>query len=1170
MNQSHLPNRRGAALIIVLAFLVILSGLVVAYLSRTSTDRQLAHGTFNETRSDVLARSALDLVVSDLKQEIVAGSSATPAPPVLPIYLPTPVANMIPRRSGVPLGAPDPLPNLIKRSVSPDNIASPGVPSRASTVNSTKDISSNGRSITLARWNKHYLLPRYNTGNTIDSTPSSPLLAPFNPNPPVATGFTPPDWVLVTRAGPTIESGIGSGASALNNPDPANSNLVIGRYAYSIYDEGGLLDANVVGFPHATPSPTVTPAAAQTIYAPSPAYAPGTYPAGYTAATYTAQQLGRKGSPALADLSSLPAAATTFFPATQINNLVGWRNYVTAQPGGDFSAGFTFNQTAATSYFNLARSNTAHFLTINTTPSPTPSRTDQAFLNRQELLSLRSSFGFSQNLLQYLGTFSREYNRSSWKPQTPSAVNPDLSGIRVTTGFTRVDTSPAIVGEPLLKNRFTLRRLSWLTYAGPSATRPIPPASPVLPNTDPNYDMWQLLYAYGIPQSYLLQGTAANIKASFGLVWDSRLYVASPRAGQQWVYASPSSANSGGTFDGTSGTGATIIKALSTVQTEAREPDFFELLKAVILNGSVGLGSNNAANTFVVADPKYYDTINGKSADYQLMQIGANIIDEWDTDNFPTYINFNSNEGVGIENLPYLSKLLYLPNYATGSGDYFDSWLVPSLWNPHQNAAGIGTIRVALNGTGNYWGYGQDKSGAVVTQTKAGPISPLPATMDISAAGFSSSSPQSTTPIVSTSSVTQVSDASFNYWGFHYPFLATTPNATAVNKTNADSDWPDFGTVVGASSVELQIPIPGTTTFVPYQTWVIAATGAPLISTSTKNNFGSGNKLQDPEFVSIDPRTTRFGVWGTDAASQTGGNGKKDYTAGAADSMDEKNPANRLEQISLYQPQGANFTVGSLATLSTLSANSGSTTFYKDLDGVQRVADITTGSATTAGSTIMAALNTADRPRFSNGPFQSVAELGQVFRDQPWKTLAFTISNSADAGLLDAFTLQDVSSDGIAPTNPFVWTTAGRPSLNTRQASVLAAVISQAALRIDGSSIITKTQTTNVAQAIVALTTANPLMSKGDLVALIAADSTFTGLGNKEARECVMRALTDAGQTRTWNLMIDVIAQSGRYPPTAAFLKDFVVEGEKRYWLHIAIDRFTGEVIDQQLEAVFE
>jgi hypothetical protein len=49
-----------------------------------------------------------------------------------------------------------------------------------------------------------------------------------------------------------------------------------------------------------------------------------------------------------------------------------------------------------------------------------------------------------------------------------------------------------------------------------------------------------------------------------------------------------------------------------------------------------------------------------------------------------------------------------------------------------------------------------------------------------------------------------------------------------------------------------------------------------------------------------------------------------------------------------------------------------------------------------------------------------------------------------------------------------------------------------------------------------------------------------------------------------------LIAQSGRYPTAATNLSQFVVEGEKRYWLHIAIDRFTGEVIDRQLEAVYE
>lgn len=52
--------------------------------------------------------------------------------------------------------------------------------------------------------------------------------------------------------------------------------------------------------------------------------------------------------------------------------------------------------------------------------------------------------------------------------------------------------------------------------------------------------------------------------------------------------------------------------------------------------------------------------------------------------------------------------------------------------------------------------------------------------------------------------------------------------------------------------------------------------------------------------------------------------------------------------------------------------------------------------------------------------------------------------------------------------------------------------------------------------------------------------------------------------------MIDVIAQSGRYPSTATGLANFVVEREKRYWLHVAIDHFTGEIVDQQLEAVYE
>ena len=82
---SHFLRRssdKAAALIIVLAFVVILTGLGVAYLSVATTDRQLAHASFHDTAADLLARSALDIVIGDFKQEIVNGSTKSPAPSI--------------------------------------------------------------------------------------------------------------------------------------------------------------------------------------------------------------------------------------------------------------------------------------------------------------------------------------------------------------------------------------------------------------------------------------------------------------------------------------------------------------------------------------------------------------------------------------------------------------------------------------------------------------------------------------------------------------------------------------------------------------------------------------------------------------------------------------------------------------------------------------------------------------------------------------------------------------------------------------------------------------------------------------------------------------------------------------------------------------------------------
>ena len=42
---------KGAALMIVLAFVVLLTGLMLAYFSRTTTDRQLAQSSYNDTNA---------------------------------------------------------------------------------------------------------------------------------------------------------------------------------------------------------------------------------------------------------------------------------------------------------------------------------------------------------------------------------------------------------------------------------------------------------------------------------------------------------------------------------------------------------------------------------------------------------------------------------------------------------------------------------------------------------------------------------------------------------------------------------------------------------------------------------------------------------------------------------------------------------------------------------------------------------------------------------------------------------------------------------------------------------------------------------------------------------------------------------------------------------------
>jgi hypothetical protein len=185
-----------------------------------------------------------------------------------------------------------------------------------------------------------------------------------------------------------------------------------------------------------------------------------------------------------------------------------------------------------------------------------------------------------------------------------------------------------------------------------------------------------------------------------------------------------------------------------------------------------------------------------------------------------------------------------------------------------------------------------------------------------------------------------------------------------------------------------------------------------------------------------------------------------------------------------------------------------------------------------------------------------VGELGYAYRNGT-TNLDFLTASSTDAPLLDLFTFN------TAPIR------AGIVSLNTGNIGVITVLMTGATTNEASTAIASRTNSYHAAQNVMTEINRQRSIGRADVARLAGAAGSFFGSGNEQLKTTV-RALAEVCQTRTWNLMIDVVAQSGRYPSIAAGLADFVVQGEKRYWLHFAIDRFTGEVIDQQLEEVFE
>jgi hypothetical protein len=282
----------------------------------------------------------------------------------------------------------------------------------------------------------------------------------------------------------------------------------------------------------------------------------------------------------------------------------------------------------------------------------------------------------------------------------------------------------------------------------------------------------------------------------------------------------------------------------------------------------------------------------------------------------------------------------------------------------------------------------------------------------------------------------------------------------------------------------------------------------------------------------------------------------------------------------------------------------------------QPLATAYTGALSAAGEN----QNLENRPIILNRPFRSVAELGYCFSGTPWKNIDFINPESGDSALLDIFSVGDTPDiNGLI---------AGRVNLNTQQKPVIQALLAGSykdevnnypyffgANSLTAPSWvqppITSTEAASIASVLTARTLGTnatggqgPLRNLAELVGrytgtltTVAGDSTsvnydgslsFSGFSGDAGltsafaahdsfspyidrlRASAVRALSAGGQTRTWNLLIDVVAQTGNYPSTATNFSQFAVQGEQRYWIHLAIDRYTGQVIDKQIEAIKE
>jgi hypothetical protein len=1129
-------SESGVALIITLAAIVLVTMAAVAFFSRATANRLVESSRANQMQSTQLARTGVDYVTTQFLSDIVGNSTAVTVGNST-IYRPKNTTNMVPLRSvHSDLSNDAQFQNLVLQSLGGNSSAGPAP---------------NGRSISTTAWNAPMLLggDGFISNNTV------------------------PTWIYVNRDGSTSTT--------------ANATTAIGRLAFNAYKIGGLLDINAFGH----------------------------------GGNFSANGSLTKGTPASAVLDALPGISSS---ANKGDNSLSWPP--TWRIPGNWS--LLFYDPAGNSTNRLK-----HYIGSGWRAPFSQNGTvvDRFFATRQDLIryaqanpSTFSVNGTQIPTLPYLTHWSRDVDLPTHEPTSgrPKVQNNLTAGGNDAFGLDDA-LNPSLLtitktgGTPAITKRFPLSRLSMVST-------PVPPAYPT--------------------------ASASDILNYFGLTWDS--------TNNRWNY------DHGDASD---------ILPLSDIPAN-REPDFVELLKAAIGAGSLGkqFGTPFPLAYSSLGLPAQKGGLDG-SVNYQLIQIAANIIDQYDSDGYPTRIQFDGREFYGVEDMPRLhvaadrsfragNANLTIPGFAAPDGTVLplQVWMIqPQLWNPHDSGATGATssnpvnFRITARSTADlgvegswFWKPTPDNMLPYPQNQRRATFFTNLSNNGIGAANIGG--PDCTQSIVYNGNQF-ISFSMGNNGLFREPTYLVqvgyptgsnangSPNNTDMKVTDLiapntpdtivdiyygiNRDNPVINTSLNPGSVNAGTTQQALGFVVGYMPGQVGgrqwgayhrATGGPLsleLQYSQGGNWWTidkqqicltplGRNFSQETYMAtrVDPRSDRWGsfyLWqnftlGLDPAGAGGYLINFQIRNFSITSNPSPNLYHHLTKYTTVNSTSSSIAtgwtgVGNAAALGRVQRNSvTSDPFrYTDPDGVQRrgVAAYATdnssagwpmNSANTTAS-YNPTFNPSSRPIVLNRPFRSLAELGNVFRGTPWRNLDFMTPESGDRVLLDLFTLEEAPSDNLV---------GGRVNLNMASPDVLTALI-QGAGMVDGTSTISKATANDMALEFQNYVTGTApgqgyLKDRSEIVGRWVAGTTYAGAAQEMAakltdsqrplprnRDTIVASLADVGTVRTWNFLIDVVAQSG-----SVVDGQFIPQGEARVWDCVAIDRFTARVVARSSESI--